>query len=93
MKDDEVRLRNIVEAIRQLETKSGHPNSRIAPVSYTYSSEADPASGRPQRLILHKIGISEAVLLDALQNEEKALRKSIAARLRAEAEAIENGGA
>ena len=93
MKDDEVRLRNIVEVLRQLEAKAGSPNSRIAQVSYAYSTEADPASGRPQRLILHKIGISEAVLLDALQNEEKTLRKSIATRLRTEADLIENGGA
>lgn len=91
MKEDERRLRDVVEVVQQLERKAGNPSSRIALVSHTYATERDPASGRPNMQILHKIGISEAFLLDALRNEEKTLRKSIAARLRAEADLIEQG--
>lgn len=90
---DKRRLHSIVEAVRILEMKNGNSASRIAFVSYNPTIQQNLDLDQSENPVIDKISISEAVLLSALQNEEKTLRKSIAARLRAEADTIEDRGA
>jgi glycine cleavage system H lipoate-binding protein len=89
MTKDEIELRNVVEAISNIESDKSPLQGRVVEVTYRYVRDPGDISGR-REVQGATIRMSAAQVVDALENEERLLRKKIAAELRRKADAIEN---